>query len=224
MPINWCDSCKTGLANEEVISKGITTFHDAGSSLETIDLLKELADEGRLDVRLWVMIRDSNERLAQRLPDYWMLGHGDNHLTVRAIKRSLDGALGPHGAWLLEPYHDLPTSSGLNTSPVESVRETARLAAEHGFQLAVHAIGDRANRVTLDIFEEVFQANPDGTDWRWRDEHSQHLHPDDIPRFGQLGVIASMQGIHCTSDAPYVLERLGEHVQVCGDVAADGGD
>ena len=80
---------------------------------------------------------------------------------------------------------------------------------QHGYQLAVHAIGDRANRETLDIFERAFKANPTKKDLRWRVEHAQHISAQDIPRFGQLGVIASMQGIHCTSDAPYVLERLG---------------
>ncbi len=198
------------LANDEVLSKGITSFQDAGSGFGTVDLIKEMIDDGSLDVRLWVMLRVSNDRLAERIADYRIIGYGNDHLTVRAIKRSLDGALGPHGAWLLEPYEDMPTSSGLNTSTVASVRETARIAAEHDFQLCVHAIGDRANRETLDIFEEAYRANPERTDRRWRVEHSQHLHPDDIPRFGQLGVIASMQGIHCTSDAPYVLERLGE--------------
>jgi predicted amidohydrolase YtcJ len=198
------------VAAEEALSKGITTFHDAGSSFETIDMLKGMIDEGTLGIRMWVMIRTSNERLAERLPEYKIIGYGNNHLTVRAIKRSIDGALGPHGAWLLAPYEDLPSSRGLNTSEVASVEETARLAMEHGFQLAVHAIGDRANREVLDIFEQTFRANPERTELRWRIEHSQHLHPDDIPRFGELGVIASMQGIHCTSDAPYVLARLGE--------------
>jgi predicted amidohydrolase YtcJ len=75
--------------------------------------------------------------------------------------------------------------------------------------MCVHAIGDRANRETLDLFEEAFKANPDKKDLRWRVEHAQHLHPADIPRFGKLGVIASMQGVHCTSDAPYVPARLG---------------
>jgi predicted amidohydrolase YtcJ len=198
------------LAAEEALSKGITTFHDAGSSLQTIDMLKQMVDEGTLGIRMWVMIRTSNDLLAEHLPDYMITGYGDNRLTVRAIKRSIDGALGPHGAWLLRPYEDLPSSSGLNTSPVESVEETARLAIDHGFQLAVHAIGDRANREVLDIFEQTFRANPDKTDLRWRVEHAQHLHPADIPRFGEMGVIASMQGIHCTSDAPYVLARLGD--------------
>ncbi len=198
------------LANQEVISKGLTTVHDAGSPFETVDLIKDMVDAGEIDVRLWVMIRDSNERLAQRLSDYWMLGHGDNHLTVRAVKRTLDGALGPHGAWLLEPYEDLPSSSGLNTGTVASVTESARIAASNGFQLAIHAIGDRANRESLDIIEQTYALYPDRNDWRWRIEHSQHLHPTDIPRFAEIGVIPSMQGIHCTSDALYVLERLGE--------------
>ncbi len=93
----------------------------------------------------------------------------------------------------------------MNTTPVDEIRETAKLAMQHGYQLCVHAIGDRANRETLNIFEEAFKANPDKKDVRWRVEHAQHLHPSDIPRFGALGVIASMQGMHCTSDAPYVL-------------------
>ena len=198
------------LAIEECLKKGVTSFHDAGSPFETIDLFKEFAKEGKLRMRLWVMIRDSNERLNERLPDYRIIGMGENHLTVKAIKRSIDGALGPHGAWLLKPYEDLPSSSGLNTSTVESVKETARIAIENDFQLCVHAIGDRANQETLNIFEEAFKAHPDKKGLRWRIEHSQHLHPADIPRFSQLGVIASMQGIHCTSDGPYVLKRLGE--------------
>jgi predicted amidohydrolase YtcJ len=92
---------------------------------------------------------------------------------------------------------------------VDTVRQTAKLAMEHGYQLCVHAIGDRANRETLDIYEEAFKANPTRKDVRWRVEHAQHLNPADIPRFARLGVIASMQGIHCTSDAPYVPARLG---------------
>jgi len=125
------------------------------------------------------------------------------------IKRSIDGALGPHGAWLLQPYDDLPSSVGLNTSSIESIRETARLARQHDYQLCVHAIGDRANRETLDLFEATLPSDSTQPSLRWRIEHAQHLHPNDIPRFAHLGVIASMQGIHCTSDAVYVIERLG---------------
>jgi predicted amidohydrolase YtcJ len=197
------------LATQECLAKGVTSFQDAGSPFETIDVFRKLADEGKLKLRLWVMVRDDNERLARKLSDYRQVGTGDNHLTVRAIKRSIDGALGPYGAWLLEPYADLPGSAGLNTSSVESIRETAKLALKHDYQLCVHAIGDRANRETLNLFEEALKENPGKEGRRWRVEHAQHLHPDDIGRFARLGVIASMQGVHCTSDAVYVIPRLG---------------
>jgi predicted amidohydrolase YtcJ len=197
------------LAVEECLSKGVTSFFDASSSFETIDLFKEFAQEGKLGIRLWVMISEGNESLKKRLNEYKIIRMGQSHLTVRAIKRFMDGALGAHGAWLLEPYADLPTSSGLNTTPVEVIKETARIAIENGFQLCIHAIGDRANREVLNIYEEAFKAHPDKKDLRWRIEHAQHLNAADIPRFGKLGVIAAMQGIHCTSDGPWVIKRLG---------------
>jgi predicted amidohydrolase YtcJ len=197
------------LAAEDCLKKGVTTFEDAGSSFSTIDLFKKMVEEGKMGVRLWVMIRESTDQLREKLSSYKIINFGDRHLSVRAIKRVMDGALGSRGAWLLEPYNDLPGSTGLNTTSVQDITETAEIAMEHGFQLCVHAIGDRANRETLDIYESIFRANPAKRDLRWRIEHAQHLHPSDIPRFGQLGVIAAMQGIHCTSDAPYVIARLG---------------
>ena len=157
------------------------------------------------------MVRETNASLAQNLPKYRWINSAGKRLTVRAIKKSIDGALGPRGAWLLEPYSDLPSSTGLNTTPVGELAETARIAVENGFQLCVHAIGDRANRETLDVFERTFKSHTEKKDLRWRVEHAQHLAAADIARFGQLSVIASMQGIHCTSDAPYVLARLGEN-------------
>jgi len=197
------------LADEEVLSKGITTFEDAGSPLALVDVFKKMAAEGALRVRLWVMLRDDNASLAPSLDRYWTIGAGDDHLTIRAIKKQIDGALGSRGAWLLAPYSDLPTSAGLNTTSLDEMREAARLAIAHGYQLCVHAIGDRANRETLDLYERTFRENPGKTGLRWRIEHAQHLSAADIPRFGRLGVIAAMQGIHCTSDAPFVVARLG---------------
>lgn len=197
------------LAVQASLEKGITSFQDAGESFATIDVLKQAAADGGLGIRLWVMVRDSNENLKAKLPTYKVVGSANQHLTIAAIKKTIDGALGSRGAWLLEPYTDMPTSSGLNTAPIPEVQELAAIAAANGVQLAVHAIGDRANRETLDIFAATFKANPGVTDWRWRIEHAQHLAAADIPRFGQLGVIASMQGIHATSDAPYVPARLG---------------
>jgi predicted amidohydrolase YtcJ len=200
------------LAAEESLRNGVASFQTAGESFETVDLLREMVREGSLPIRVWVMLRAPNAELADRLDAYRIEGEWDHHLTVRAIKHALDGALGSHGAWLLEPYSDLPGSTGLNTSPVEEVEETARLALAHGYQLAVHAIGDRANREALDLFERVLRDDAEGTQRRWRIEHAQHLHPDDLPRFAQLGVIASMQGIHCSSDGPWVPQRL-EHAR-----------
>jgi predicted amidohydrolase YtcJ len=197
------------LASQEVLSKGITTVQDAGSPFDTIEVFRALAEERRLAVRLWVMVREKPEILADRLERSRIVGAGDHHLTVQAIKITIDGALGSRGAWLLAPYSDQPDSVGHNTTLVETVAATAALALRHGFQLAVHAIGDRGNREALNVMEAAIRTQPAGADLRWRIEHAQHLNAADIPRFGRLGVIASMQGIHCTSDAPYVLARLG---------------
>ncbi|MCY3964328.1 MAG: amidohydrolase [Acidobacteria bacterium] len=195
------------IAAEECLAKGITSFQDAGSSFGLIDVYRQMADQGFLRLRLWVMVGEGNEALAESLSRYRMIDRGDGFLTVRAIKRSIDGALGSHGAWLLEPYEDLPQSIGLNTTSLDVMEETARLAREHDFQLCVHAIGDRANRETLDLFERALDGD---RGQRWRIEHAQHLHPDDVPRFAELGVIASMQAVHCTSDGPWVPDRLGD--------------
>jgi predicted amidohydrolase YtcJ len=199
------------LAIDESLAKGITTFEDAGSPFTTVDILKKMADNHELRMRIWMMLRMPNEQLGPKLDQYRYIGAGNNYFTVRAIKRQIDGALGSRGAWLLEPYTDSPNSSGLNTEDPADIRKTAELAIQHGYQLCVHAIGDRANREVLNIFEDTFKAHPEknGKELRWRIEHAQHLSAADIPRFGQLGVIAAMQGVHCTSDAPYVLLRLG---------------
>jgi hypothetical protein len=214
------------LAVQECLSKGVTTAHDAGVGFDTVDLYKQAVDEHRLGLRLNVMVNSGNDSLRQNLAKYKLIGYGDKRLTVRTIKRILDGALGSRTAWLIEPYADLPAEpatvttkstgaeppasrTGIETMPVPELADTAKIAIETGFQLAVHAIGDRANREALNVFEEAFKAHPDKKDLRWRIEHAQHINAADIPRFGHLGVIASMQGIHCTSDGPYVPVRLG---------------
>ena len=199
------------LASREVLAKGLTSVTDAGSPPATIDVMKKVVDEGKLPVRVWMMLREPIDRLAADAPKYRTVNYGDNRFSVRGIKLAIDGALGSRGAWLLEPYADLPSTSGFNTESLENVRAVAAIAIANNYQLAVHAIGDRGNRETLNIYEETFKKHPDrnGKSLRWRIEHAQHISAADIPRFGQLGVIASMQGIHCTSDAPYVLARLG---------------
>jgi len=198
------------LADRACLADGVTSFHDAGTSFGTIEIYKQLILDNKLGVRINAMISEPNERLKQDISNYKIIGFADHHLTVRSIKRLIDGALGAHGAWLLEPYNSLPTSVGLNTEPIDAMKITARIAIENGFQLCTHAIGDRGNRETLDIYEEAFKQHPGKKDLRWRIEHAQHLHPDDLPRFAKLGVIASMQPNHCTSDGPWVIKRLGE--------------
>ncbi len=198
------------LAVEASLQKGITSFQDAGENFAAIDVLKQAAADGALGIRLWVMVRDSNENIKSKLPAYKAVGLADNHLTIAAIKKTIDGALGSRGAWMLEPYSDSPGSSGLNTAPVPEVRELAAIAAANGVQLCVHAIGDRANREVLDIYEATFKANPSvsrlALAHRARPAPGRGRHPALRP----AGVIASMQGIHATSDAPYVLARLGD--------------
>jgi predicted amidohydrolase YtcJ len=198
------------VAAAECLANGITSFQDAGSTFAEVDFLRGIAEVGELPVRLWIMLSEDNRTLAERLPGYSVRGVAGEFLTVGGIKRWVDGALGAHGAWLLDPYADLPSSSGLNIVTVEELRESARLAAAHGLQLCSHAIGDRANRETLDVYQEALADLPDGADRRWRIEHAQHLHPDDIGRFAELGVVAAMQPVHCTSDGPWVVARLGE--------------
>lgn len=193
-------------ATQECLRYGVCSFHDAGASFETVDRYVELADKEKLSVRLYVMLRANNAELSRRLPSYRMVGRGHHFLTVRSIKCMFDGALGTHGAWLFLPYDDLPNSTGHNIMSVEALRETAALAVEHDFQVCVHAIGDRANHEVLNVFANAPRRQ---TDHRWRIEHAQHLAAEDIPRFAELGVIASMQGIHATSDAPFVVQRLG---------------
>ncbi len=195
------------LATQECLRKGITSFQDAGSDFWEIEQYRRLAESGRLPVRLWAMIAQPATSDYPKLAGFPQIGLGQNHFTVRAVKAYFDGALGSYGAWLLAPYADKPDFYGQNTTPLDTLRAIAQQCRERGLQCCVHAIGDRANREVLNVFEQTLNGN---TALRWRVEHAQHVDPQDIPRFRQLGVIASMQAIHCTSDAPFVVKRLGE--------------
>ncbi len=199
------------LAGEEALRHGVTSFHDAGTPFETIDFYRKLEDEGALPIRIYAMVRrQTNEEMDELLPHYLMMAGENDFLTVRSIKRQIDGALGSHGAWLLQPYEDLPDSTGLVLEPVADIERTAEIAVEHGFQVNTHAIGDRANREVLDIYERVWErAGVEGSALRWRIEHAQHIDPADVPRFAELGVVAAVQGVHCTSDGPWIPTRLG---------------
>ena len=199
------------LASHDLLSKGVTTVSDEGESFKTIDGLKALVGAGKVPARLWVLVSgESPAALEAKLSEYWLDGYGDDHLSVRGIGEiTADGALGTHSAWFLAPYDDVPATSGLSVTPPATIRTMAEIALAHGFQVSVHAIGDRANHEVLDVFQQIFAAHPAARDLRWRIEHAQHLEAGDIARFGAMHVIASMQSIHACSDGPYVVQRLG---------------
>ena len=201
------------LATQNALANGVTSFQDMGESFHTIDFVKRMVDEGDMPLRLYILVSAGEVRPddVDSLVSHRMIDYGNGHLTVRAIGEiTSDGALGSRSAWMLKPYDDDPANSGINVTPMARIKEIAEIGIAHGFQISVHAIGDRANRETLDTYEAVFKEHQVKSDTlRWRIEHAQHLNPSDIPRFAQMGVVASMQGIHACSDAPYVLPRLG---------------
>ena len=205
------DSQALELAIKACQRNGITSFQDAGTQQKYIDLFRKFKFDGKLGVRLYTMLTGSNEELMTQ----WYANGPEidpkGWLTIRSIKLHCDGALGSRGAWLLEPYSDRPGHIGHETLPMEFVYQTSKRALETGFQVCAHAIGDRANREILDRYEQAFdELNANSTGARFRIEHAQHLHPDDIPRFAKLGVIPAMQAIHMSSDRPWAIERLGE--------------
>ncbi|MDP2035739.1 MAG: amidohydrolase [Ignavibacteria bacterium] len=197
------------LAADDCLKKGITSCADAGQPFEVIDVYKNLAFEELLPVRINVMVQDTYEKMSEKLPLYKLEGYEKGFLTVRSIKQYIDGALGSRGAWLLEPYSDLPNHSGSNVTPIQELKNIAELAIANDYQMRIHAIGDRGNREVLNIYEETLKQYSAKTGLRWAIEHAQHLSAQDIPRFAQLGVIAAIQSVHCTSDMGFVPERLG---------------
>lgn len=198
-------------AMQDALSKGITTFVDMGENFQTIAWLKQQAGQG-IPLRLYVNVDgESVASLDAHLAQYRTIGYADNHFTVRGIGEvTSDGALGTRSAWFTKPYSDAPEITGKNVVPMADIAQMARIAARDGFQVSVHAIGDRADHETLDLFQQIFDEDPAAPALRWRIEHAQHLLPGDLPRLAQLGVIASMQSIHACSDAPMVIPRLGE--------------
>jgi len=217
------------LAAQDAVSKGITGFVDQGEDFAVLDEMKRVA--GTLPLRLYAMVDPSRkdpesaglpgadhyarfdvfQQLERFLPMHRVVGYADAHFTVRAVGEiTSDGALGTHTAWFLKPYDDLSESSGVSVTTPADIRRIADIALKDNYQISVHAIGDRANHEVLDVMQAEFAAHPGAHDLRWRIEHAQHLDPADIPRFGALHVIASMQSIHECSDAPYVVKRLGE--------------
>jgi predicted amidohydrolase YtcJ len=187
---------------------GLTSVHDAGVGRTVIDAYEEVAREGRFNIRDYVMVANNDSAINHYIQRGPQAGLYDGRLWIKAIKISADGALGSRGAALIEPYSDDPKNTGLALVPPGRVRDVAVKALRAGFQVNVHAIGDRANRTVLNEFEEALNQVP-VVDHRFRIEHAQIIHPDDVPRFAQLGVIPSMQASHQTSDMYWAVNRLG---------------
>ncbi len=217
-PSKEMDAQALALAIAVCSENGITSFHEASldpkdseRQNQILDVYHEFRNSDKLMVRLYVMLSGWDRKTIQ---EWYKRGpeiDTDKHLlTIRSIKLNCDGALGSRGAWLLEPYTDRTDTYGMATLPMDTVLKTSRDALKYGFQVCAHAIGDRANREILDRYEIAFKENPEKTDHRFRIEHAQHLHPDDIPRFGKLGVIAAVQAVHLSSDRPWAIDRLGE--------------
>ena len=200
------------LAVKACLENGITSFHDAGTGNKTITTLREAIANNLLRVRIYAMLTSGDTLLLNQ----WYkkgpeIGTGNDFLTIRSIKLNADGALGSRGAWLLNEYADRAGHYGMATQSMDYVYTVAKKGIQSGFQVNSHAIGDRANREILNQYEKVFNEFPEmAKDHRWRIEHAQHIDPADIPRFGRLKVIPSIQGIHMSSDRPWAINRLGQ--------------
>lgn len=199
------------LAFEECLRNGITSFQSAGERQKVINLLHSFLKNDLLKMRVYVMIDGADETLVQN----WFthgpsIGLGNNFLTIRSIKLVADGALGSRTALLLNDYWDAAHEQGSRVTELDQMMRITNKAFNKGFQICTHAIGDRANKETLDLYEIILKTDTTKKDVRFRIEHAQHLAPEDIPRFGQLGILPSVQTIHLSSDRPWAIDRLGE--------------
>ncbi|AVQ00034.1 amidohydrolase [Ahniella affigens] len=194
------------LAFSNLLAAGVTGVHDAGTSLDDLNVLKTQADTGALPIRLTTMADGDSAALAW-LCKNGRYRHASGRLQMRTVKLYADGALGSRGAALLADYADDHGNRGLLVTSESALETAMQKAAQCGIQIATHAIGDRANRIVLDLYQSL--AGQSASDRRWRIEHAQVLAPKDLARFAELNVIASMQPTHATSDMPWAETRLG---------------
>ena len=193
----------------QMAADGYVTVHDAGLGPVEMSILEELEAEGRLPIRVYAMISLGYEKLIREWIEKGPDQDSDSMLVTRAVKAYYDGALGSRGAWLLDDYTDKAGHRGVGGENYGFNEDLNAQAMQAGFQVGMHAIGDAGNRAALDVFESVFKEDPSTAGNRHRIEHAQVLHPDDIPRFGQLGIIASMEPPHAMEDKSWAEDRLG---------------
>ena len=195
-------------AMKACLAVGLTGGHDAGVGLETIKIYKELIDQGRFDFRIYAMISGEGEAAEEYLKKGPTIGYGNNRLTARSFKLFADGALGSRGAAFFQPYNDDPGNYGLITFEPEKVYMLIVRALKAGFQVNTHCIGIKGNSLFLDLYQKALKEVPT-KDHRFRIEHAQVVKPSDFRRYARLGVIASMQPTHCTSDMYWAEDRVG---------------
>jgi hypothetical protein len=193
-------------AQENCFAVGLTSVGDAGLDLAEVLLIDSLQKSGKLSMKVNAMLSPTDENFNHFLKNGL---YSTPHLTVRTIKLYADGALGSRGALLLEPYSDSPETKGLQLETTQRLTEVCQRAYEAGYQVATHCIGDAAVRLMLNVYGQFLQP---GNDNRWRIEHAQTVHPTDLPRFGQLAVIPSIQTTHATSDMFWAVNRLGSRI------------
>ncbi len=193
----------------QMAADGYVTVHDAGLGPLEMSILEELEAEGRLPIRVYAMISLGYENFIREWLEKGPDQDSDSMLVTRAVKAYYDGALGSRGAWLLDDYSDKAGHRGVGGENYGFNEDLNAQAMKAGFQVGIHAIGDAGNRAALDVFERVFKEDPSTAGNRHRIEHAQVLHPDDIPRFGQLGIIASMEPPHAMEDKSWAEDRLG---------------
>lgn len=193
-------------AAAHLLALGHTSVHDAGTTAEQLAVLRRLQREGRLPIRVWVMLDGGDDALLATELEGGPQVSTDGMLTIRAVKLYADGALGSRGAWLGAPYSDEPGTLGLEVISAARMADVVRRSARAGFSPCIHAIGDAGVKRVLDVFEQALAGLPG---LRPRVEHAQIVAPGDVPRFAPLGAIASVQPTHCTSDMPWVPQRLG---------------
>lgn len=194
-------------ALQAAVSQGLTGVHDMGVSRQDLALMRRFADAGRLPLRIDAYA-DGNAGALADLCEHGAYRHAGGRLRMQGVKLFMDGALGSRGAALLADYSDDPHNRGLLVTSPEDFDAAVRKAHACHLQVATHAIGDRGNRIVLDTYARVL-GDQARSDHRWRIEHAQVVALEDIPRFAQLGVIASMQPTHATSDMGWAQDRVG---------------
>jgi predicted amidohydrolase YtcJ len=197
------------IAGEELLRHGLTSVHDARITGKDLDALRSLKAQKKLKVRYYVMLDCKDEELIEPYLQNGPEIDADNWLTIRCIKIFQDGSLGTRSALMLEPYSDAPDMIGVTTTSQEEIEKLTIRSLKAGMQVATHAIGDRSNRITMDAYEAAIRAVPATKDHRLRIEHAQVVATEDIPRFKELDIIASMQPPHATSDMPWAEDRVG---------------